>query len=333
MSALLTFLNTKVILVRNLVQIVFLGWSLYLGWRLSAFVAYLNSRGQLPVVERPTGVDAYLPIGALVSLKNWLVNGQFDHLHPAALVLFLTFVAMAFLTRKAFCSWICPVGAISEALYRCQERLSAIRLRLWPWLDRLLRGVKYLLLVFFVKLIVLDMPAASLSSFLQSPYWAISDIKMLHFFTAPTLTTIVVIGVLLVLSLFIRMFWCRYLCPYGALLGLVSWLSPNKISRRENSCISCHQCDKVCPASLNVSSCSTITSVECTACLSCVQTCPRPTTLSMTFIHYRLPNWVFILLVLLVFSCGVGAGMVSGHWQSSLSDMDYARLIPLLQRL
>ncbi len=332
MAAFQTVFTTKITRARNLIQVAFLGWSLYLGLRLAAFVEYLNSRGQLPAVERPTGVDAYLPIGALISLKNWLVNDQFDRLHPAALVLLLTFLALAFLTRKSFCAWICPVGAVSEGLYRSQERISRVRLRLWPWLDKLLMGVKYLLLLFFVKLII-DMPPASLQSFLASPYWALSDIKMLHFFTAPTATTVVVITILAVLSLFIRLFWCRYLCPYGALLGLFSWLSPSRIARQTNSCKNCGQCDRACPASLKISSCDTITSVECTGCLTCVQSCPQPETLHMTTARRRVPAWGFMLLVIIVFSCGVCAGMISGHWHSSLTEADYARLIPLLQRL
>ena len=332
MATLRSIFREKTILFRNFIQATFLFWCLYLGFQLSAFVAYFVSRGQLPFVDRPSGVDAFLPIGALVSLKNLLVNSQFDQTHPAALVLLLTFVSMAFLTRKSFCSWICPIGAISEGLYRLQERGAGVRLQLWPCLDYLLRSVKYLLLLFFVKLILIDMPAAGLQGFLASPYWGLSDIKMLRFFTSPTVTTIAVVAALALLSSFIRLFWCRYLCPYGALLGLFSWLSPSRIRRQEHSCTSCGHCDQACPAGLKVSTGTSISSVECTGCLSCVQSCPQPDTLDMTVAGYRIPGWGFMLLVLAVFSCGVLAGMLSDHWQSSLTMMDYARLIPLLNR-
>ncbi len=318
--------------IRNLVQVAFLGSSLYLGFQLAAFFNYFISQGQQPFVSRPTGVDAFLPIGALISLKNWLVNGHFDHIHPAALVFLLTFLTLSFLTRKSFCSWICPVGTISEWLYRVQSHLLGFHLQLWPWLDKILRALKYLLLLFFIKLILIDMPAQSLAAFLSSPYWAISDFKMLHFFTSPTITTLVVISIFTLLSLFIRLFWCRYLCPYGALLGLLSFLSPCFIRRHPESCTRCQCCDQTCPAHLHISTSKTIHSVECTGCLSCVQNCPQPGALHISLLGYPLPPWVFMVIVLVIFSGGLLIGIISGHWHSSLMNEDYVRMIPLLKR-
>ena len=319
--------------IRNLIQTTFLFWSLYLGLQLAAFFNYFHSHGQQPFVSRPTGVDAFLPIGALISLKSWLINGHFDHIHPAALVFLLTVLTLAFVTRKSFCSWICPVGAISEWLYRVQSSLCGVKLQPWPWLDKILRALKYLLLLFFIKLILIDMPAQALTGFLSSPYWAISDLKMLHFFSSPTITTLVVISIFALLSLFIRLFWCRYLCPYGALLGLLSFLSPCFIIRQAQSCTKCQRCNQTCLANLNISGSKTIHSVECTGCLSCVQNCPQPDTLQISMFRYPLSSWGFILLVLVVFSFGLLTGMINGHWHSSLTNLDYVKMMPLLERL
>ena len=93
-------------------------------------------------------------------------------------------------------------------------------------LDLLLQLCKYTLLLFFIKIILIDMPIAATRGFLDAPYWAIADVKMLHFFTRMSTTSMVVIGILSLLSVIYRNFWCRYLCPYGALLGLLSMLSP-----------------------------------------------------------------------------------------------------------
>ncbi|MEA3466179.1 MAG: hypothetical protein U9R29_09295 [Thermodesulfobacteriota bacterium] len=56
------------------------------------------------------------------------------------------------------------------------------------------RGLKYLLLFFFVKILLIDMPAYAIASFVQSPYWFLSDVKMLRFFTHISITTMVVFG-------------------------------------------------------------------------------------------------------------------------------------------
>ena len=84
---------------RQLIQWLFLGWCLFLGIQFALFVRHFESKGQLDYFSRPPGVEGFLPIGSLVSLKTWIFTGYFDTVHPAALVLFLTFLAMALLTR------------------------------------------------------------------------------------------------------------------------------------------------------------------------------------------------------------------------------------------
>jgi polyferredoxin len=64
---------------------------------------------------------------------------------------------------------------------------------------------------------------------------------MLLFFTEISRTAAITLIVLAALSVVIRNFWCRYLCPYGALLGLVSWASPQRVVR-DGSCTDCKAC-------------------------------------------------------------------------------------------
>ena len=177
--------------------------------------------------------------------------------------------SMSLLAKKSFCSWLCPVGTLSEAAWEGGWRLFGRNLTLWRWLDLPLRGLKYLLLAFFVKIILLDMPAAALGGFLATPYWAVNDVKMLHFFTRPSVTVLIVIAVLIGLSSLYRNFWCRYLCPYGALLGLASLLSPFKIRRDVTACNDCGRCARACPALLPVDRRLKVSSAECTGCLTC----------------------------------------------------------------
>lgn len=69
--------------------------------------------------------------------------------------------------------------------------------------------------------------------------------KMLDFFRHMGTATLISVTVLLIASLFIRHARCRYLCPYGALMGVVSLLSPFKIRRNAESCIDCGKCAKL----------------------------------------------------------------------------------------
>ncbi|MFZ2948643.1 MAG: 4Fe-4S binding protein [Desulfuromonadaceae bacterium] len=310
-------------------------WVIGIGIRFGMFVSSAESGAAAPLVSRPPGVEGFLPIGALTSLKYWLVSGTIHPVHPAALVIFLTILLMSLLAKKSFCSWLCPVGTLSEVAHKLGRQVFGRNFRIWLWLDLLLRGIKYLLLLLFVTAILLRMSAESLVTFLDAPYWAVSDVKMLHFFTKMSGTTIAVLAALTFLSFFYRMFWCRYLCPYGALLGLASLFSPFKIRRDAAGCTGCQRCSAICPSGLVVHSCTAVSSPECTGCLTCVANCPEQDVLAMrpAFWQRPLPVWVFPAAVVSIFMAGIGAGMVSGHWHSSLSYADYQRLIPIVRNL
>ncbi len=317
---------------RLLVQWLFFAWIAIIGVQFGLFVHHFVTGGVAPFYSRPPGVEGFLPLGALTSLRYTLFSGQFDPLHPAALVLFMTFVAMSLLTKKSFCSWLCPVGTLSELLWKIGQRWLGGTYQIWRWLDIILRSGKYLLLLFFVKLLFFDMPAQALKHFVSSPYWAMSDVKMLHFFTDISMTSFLIILGLTVLSLFYKNFWCRYLCPYGALLGLVSMVSPFKIRRDPNLCIQCQRCNQACPSFLPVAQKKTIRSPECTACLSCVTACnDNALQMALPGVKKTLPRWVFPVLVVALYATGVTIGMVSGHWQTSLTYDNYMYLIPRLK--
>ena len=321
--------------IRTVVQWCFMFWVVGIGIRFGMFVNSAASGAAAPFVSRPPGVEGFLPIGALTSLKYWLVSGEIHPVHPAALVIFLTILLMSLLAKKSFCSWLCPVGTLSEVSHRLGRKVFGRNFRVWLWLDLLLRSIKYLLLLLFVVFILMGMSAASVLKFLDAPYWAVSDVKMLHFFTRMSASTMVVLALLTFLSLFYKMFWCRYLCPYGALLGLLSIISPFKIRRDASGCTGCRRCTAACPSGLEVHSSTAISSPECTGCLTCAVSCPEKKVLAMQppFWKQPLPAWVFPAVVLFIFTAGIGTGMVSGHWQSSLSFADYKRLIPVMENL
>lgn len=328
------FATRSVRTIRAVVQGCFLLWVIGIGIRFGMFINSVES-GKAPLVSRPPGVEGFLPIGALTSLKYWLVSGTIHPVHPAALVIFLTVMLMSLFTKKSFCSWICPVGTLSETVHKLGRQVLGRNFHIWLWLDLLLRGIKYLLLLMFVIFILLGMSAEALVKFLDAPYWAVSDVKMLQFFTRMSGATMVILASLTCLSIVYKMFWCRYLCPYGALLGLLSIVSPFKIRRDASGCTGCQRCTAACPSRLAVHSSTAVSSPECTGCLTCVTHCPERDVLAMrpAFWKQPLPIWAFPFAVMLIFTAGVTAGMVTGHWNSSLSYADYQRLIPLAQNL
>jgi len=130
--------------------------------------------------------------------------------------------------------------------------------------------------------------------------------------------------------------WCRFLCPYGALLGLTSWFSPMKIRRDPDPCIDCAKCAKACPSNLPVDKLIKIQSVECTGCMECVVVCPADGALSMRLPQMLTPNkarlavpgWAIAAGVAVLFLGVAGFAKATGHWKSPISDTVYQRLVP-----
>jgi polyferredoxin len=317
-------------LLRNAVQAGFLLFLLYTGWEFARFVAHFDSAGASPYVPRPAAVEAFLPISSLVALKSWLGTGLFDTIHPAGFVIFLTILATSILFKKGFCSWVCPVGAVSEALAKAGRLVFGRNLTMPGYPDWLLRGLKYLVLAFFVWAIWLSMSAGEATLFLRTPYNRVADVKMLQFFTNPGPEVLAFLVALAVLSMLFSNFWCRYLCPYGALLGLLSLASPLKVTRDPSRCTDCGLCTKACPNRIDVAVQRRVSSPECSGCLSCVVACRRAGALGLAVPTRRpsLSPWILPALLLGSFLAAVVVAQATGHWDTSITYSEYARLIP-----
>jgi polyferredoxin len=214
---------------RSSFQVSFLALNLVLGAIFYFWMRQFESGSAAYSLERPAGVEGWLPIAGLMNLKYWLATGHIPEVHLAAMFLLLSFLAMAFLLRKSFCSWLCPVDTVSEYLWRLGRKLFYRNFHLSRWIDLPLRSLKYLLLAFFAWA-VYSMSPAGIRDFMQSPYGLSADVKMLNFF--------------------------RHIGETG--LGLAAFFSPARIRRSKEPCIDCAKCAKACPAALPVDNPSNI---------------------------------------------------------------------------
>lgn len=312
--------------LRTGVQLAFVLLSLWIGLEFHLFMKWGLAGGQDSYFARPPGVEGFLPISALISLKYWIQTGIVNEIHPSGLFILLAVLVSGVFLKKAFCSWLCPVGTLSESLWSAGQKLFGKNLALPRWLDYPLRSLKYLLLLFFVYAIA-QMDVAELKAFIYSPYNKVADIKMYLFFESITSFAIWTILILAGLSVVTKNFWCRFLCPYGALLGFLSFVSPLKITRNKVTCIDCDLCTKACPANIKVHNVQRVWSDECTGCLECVEVCPVKDTLNMKLSYQSkpVPSWVFGSLVVGTFVAVTGLAMLSGNWQNGISKNEYQK--------
>ena len=310
--------------LRSTVQLSFALLCLWIGIEFYLFVKWGISEGTEAFVSRPPGAEGFLPISALLSLKYWLETSIVNTIHPSGLFIFLAISIVSIVLKKSFCSWLCPVGTLSESLWLLGEKIFGRNIRLPRWLDYPLRSLKYLLLFFFVW-VILGMDVPALESFINSPYNRMADVKMYLFFINISTFTLWAIIALMLFSMVIKNFWCRFLCPYGALLGILSWLSPFKVTRESSSCIDCELCTKACPSNIFVHKGGRVWNDECTSCMRCVEVCPVKDTLSLRVgsIKKTPPTWVYGALVAGVFVAVTGLAMVTNHWTNNISKEEY----------
>lgn len=305
------------------------GFALFLAWTCVRFIAYADWAMGLTetYTPKPPAVEGFLPISALIAAKRLLFTGNWDPVHPAGLVIFLAILGMALLFRKGFCGQLCPVGLFSNLL----ERLGrALKITWQPGKTgrRILDAPKYLLLLGFCWVAV-SMNLEDSEQFLRAPFNIVADTKMLLFFQSPSAVTLGVIGVLAIVSVIIPAFWCRALCPYGALLGLLSWVSPTAVTRDAEACVSCGRCAKSCPAGLPVDKLARVTSPDCQGCVECVGACPVKGCLGVSVLSRRIPWWGIAAGCLAVI---IGASIVAellGYWRSPIGP-DMARRMHML---
>lgn len=314
--------------LRHVIQAAFVLLCLWIGVEFWLFTRWGLSGGVEAYVPRPPGAEGFLPISALMSLWHWFLSGTLNTIHPASVFILVAILAIGLFLKKGFCSWLCPVGTLSEALWRLGRRLFGRNPALPRWLDILFRGLKYFFLAFFLWAIF-GMFEQQLAFFLHSPYNRMADVKMYLFFARISGTGLIVLAILGALSVVVQNPWCRYLCPYGALLGFISLLSPLKITRRASTCIDCGKCTRVCPARIKVHQVQRVRSDDCTGCYSCVAACPVKDTLTMAAPQARtVPVPVYAALLVGLFVAITGAAMLAGRWQSSITREEYLRRLP-----
>jgi polyferredoxin len=323
--------NSYIKTVRYAVQGVFLLLTLFIGYRFYDFVMQFTGPGH-PLVQRPPSIEAFLPIAGLMSFKFFLFTGFVEPAHPAAFIMFVAAVTTSLVMKKGFCGWICPVGTVSQYFWMAGEKIFGRNFRMEKFTDGALRSLKYILMSLFLLLIGVAMAPNMMVLFFISDYYKVADVRTMQFFTNMSAVTFWVLIGIGGLSLFYKNFWCRYLCPYGALLGLVSRFGPVKIRRSEKACTHCRACSESCPSLLDVEKQEVVSSPECFGCMTCVGSCPAPGALDITARAGRgrrvFRPYLYPAVLIAIFYLIIGLGMATGTWHSQIPREEYSRIIP-----
>ncbi|MBA2841216.1 ferredoxin-type protein NapH [Methanococcus maripaludis] len=174
------------------------------------------------------------------------------------------FSAVSVVFGRLFCGFICPFGIIFEWTYKLKMKInnSKILPKVDPKIHNKLIYLKYILLIIGLYL-----------TFKYATY-VICGVCPIGSFAGlnGTVISFILLGLFIILGYFIPMFFCRYFCPIGALLGLLSVKPVFKI-KSNDKCNTCRLCEKKCPMQIDIL--DNMDEKECIRCFQCVTACKK----------------------------------------------------------
>lgn len=243
--------------------------------KLSQAVFLLLSLGilSLVIINGKTTIHNLCPYAVICFgfLKGNLINFSVG---IAALGVFLgiAFMVFSMFQGRIFCGYICPLGTLQELVYAVRRRRS----KQIPFMyERKLAKFKYILLPLNIIIVILGL------SWLYINFCPIYGLSRL-----PSLAVggLIIFILIMVGGIFVERLWCRYLCPYAALLNLAQGLGKllgtkrRMIYRNLERCIDCELCSRNCPMNLDILASEYVQDHNCIHCLRCTVKCPKPGT-------------------------------------------------------
>ena len=259
----------RIVTVRRISQIFFLVVFLWFCISASVGTAWWQLRGW--------PINWFLELDPLTALATLLTTGSlFGNLLWALAVIALT----VFLGRF-FCGFVCPLGTMNQFTgwlgrrgLKPADRLEANR-------QRPAQALKYYFLVFLLFLALMGTLQTGLIDPLPLVYRSVNlailplfgaGLTGARFYASVWLLGLVFLTVL-ALNLVRPRFFCRYLCPLGALFGLLGRFSPWRIGKASHGkCGDCRLCEGYCEGACRPS--GVIITGECVMCMNCLNACP-----------------------------------------------------------
>ena len=298
----------KLARARRISQIFFLALFLYLLCR-TEFRGSVHSLQGDPRVHG--AVRWFLELDPLVALASALAS----HSLYRGLLWSLAIILPTLFLGRFFCGWICPLGTLNHWFsgFRSKSKLGLRRIesnRYQRWQE-----LKYYMLFGLLAAALLGsgiyglldpisllarslalsvLPAVNYAvnatlELLSRPGWKSLYYfgAAIHFLLKDTLLSFsqpyfrqgvllgLILAVILLLNLRFTRFWCRALCPLGALLGWLSRWSVFGLEKRESHCADCNRCMLHCQGGDDPIPGVRWRKAECHLCMNCVAECPE----------------------------------------------------------
>ena len=239
----------------------------------------LTESGDSIALLSSASLHSLCPFGGVVTIYQFVTVGTFvQKIHESAFVLMVIGFLLAILFGPVFCGWVCPLGTVQEWIAKWGRKLFKRRYNHFvpARIDNILRYARYLVLAWVIFVTAMS---GTLIFAEYDPYFA-----LFNFWSGEVaISALVILGLTLGLSLFVERPWCKYACPYGAVLGLSNLVRVFQIRRAESTCKSDGACSIMCPMNIPVDSVKTVRDHQCISCLECTSEAICPVAKTVVF--------------------------------------------------
>lgn len=209
----------------------------------------------------------------LKTVYQMIIEGNFKFLEAIpSLIEFITLMLLTAVMGRWFCGWLCAFGAYNDLVYFISKKVFKTRFRVDEKVDSILKYAKYVVLV-FIAIISWTMGSSILES--TSPWDAFGQITDVSTIFSSLLIGLILLILITIGAAFIERFFCRYLCPLGAVFSIISKIGIVKINKPKADCGKCRACTMNCSMGLNLYKVDGVRGGDCINCLKCTEVCPR----------------------------------------------------------
>jgi polyferredoxin len=218
------------------------------------------------IIAERSWAEGLCPLGGLETLPYLIRSGVYlEHISSFNIGIMTALIILTLLFGRMFCSYICPLGSLQEWFGNLGKKFR-LNKKIPESLEFILSKLKYVVLV---VILAGTYSVAELIFRKYDPFYA-----LLHRVNPVLNASFIILGLTLIGSIFINRLWCRYLCPIGAFVRVLSFFSLVKLVRDKEACINCKLCNTACPENIRPAEQVVLTKDGCTHCLDCVGVCP-----------------------------------------------------------
>jgi len=267
----------------------------------------------------PISLIGICPIGGVTSIYDFLF------ISSSISLITISIVILSFLFGSVFCGWFCPMGTIQDIISSFTKKMHVKKYNgfIASKPDKYLRLIRYIMLILLILFAVKDIAH-------YSRLYCINNFLTGLFTGNYAVGGLVILGLIFIAcSFWIERPWCKYLCPYGALLGLTNKFRMFKIKRNKSHCTNCRKCDNLCSMNIKISDNEIVNDTQCISCFECTSenNCPIENTVVIkndyikSIIHVKSMAFVVSAFIIVFLS-------VAFSYYYSLKEWSYASINP-----